>query len=64
MKRLLALVIFLPMLILPCSAGTDPSHTYSFPGMGMVVAPDCPIAVSHNDLTFDLSGADGFHWHG
>jgi hypothetical protein len=60
MKRLLALVIFLPMLILPCSAGTDPSHTYSFPGMGMVVAPDCPIAVSHNDLTFDLSGADGF----
>ena len=54
-----AMVVLLPMIIIPVSANAGPTYMYAEPGMGITVNTDCPIVVTHEDLTFDLSGPGG-----
>jgi hypothetical protein len=54
-----AMVVLLPMIIIPVSANAGPTYMYAEPGMGITVNTDCPIVVTHEDLTFDLSGPRG-----
>ena len=65
MKRnnscILALTALLPALLTPASANSAPTHWEGSPGSEVLaVEEDCPIAVAHEDLSFQVIGPSSY----
>ena len=65
MKKLIISLLILPLLFvsfISAHANSGPTYMEANPGLEMAVDAGCPIAVVHEDLTFDFSGGDWGDW--
>ncbi len=65
MKILITSLLMLPVLFLTmisAHANSGPTYMYASPGLEMAVDAGCPIAVTHEDLTFDFSAGIWGDW--
>ena len=60
----LALLTLLPALLTPARANSAPTHWEGSPGSEVLaVEADCPIAVLHEDLSFQVAESDDYSLH-